>query len=84
MRRDDAEPQASRRRGVALRALVSGLGHLALGHAGRGIRLMLLSAAVIFLTMWRWDRIFGAFSTPFFDRWLASIFLILLLVGAVC
>ena len=83
MRREDAEPQASRRRGVALRALVPGLGHLVLGHAGRGIRLMLFSAAVVFLTMWRWERFVGAFSTPFLDRWLASIFLILLLVGAV-
>lgn len=44
---------------------------------------MLFSAAVVFLTMWRWDRFVGAFSTPFLDRWLASIFLILLLVGAV-
>ena len=44
---------------------------------------MLFSAAVIFLGVWRWDRVIDAFSTPFLDRWLASIFLILILVGAV-
>ena len=83
MRPDDADRRASRRRGVALRAFVPGLGHLALGRVGRGVRITLFTAAVIVLMAWRWDRFFGAFSTPFFDRWLASIFLILLLVGAV-
>lgn len=83
MRPDDAERRASRRRAVALRAFVPGLGHLALGRVGRGVRITLFTAAVIVLMACRWDRFFGAFSTPFFDRWLASIFLILLLVGAV-
>lgn len=83
MRPDDAERRASRRRGVVLRAFVPGLGHLALGRVGRGVRITLFTAAVIVLMAWRWDRFSGAFSTPFFDRWLASIFLILLLVGAV-
>ncbi len=83
MRPDDAERRASRRRGVVLRAFVPGLGHLVLGRVGRGVRITLFTAAVIVLMAWRWDRFSGAFSTPFFDRWLASIFLILLLVGAV-
>jgi hypothetical protein len=44
---------------------------------------MFFSLAAIFLMAWRWERFAGAFSTPFLDRWLASIFLILILVGAV-
>ncbi|MEJ2312640.1 MAG: ABC transporter permease [Gemmatimonadales bacterium] len=83
MRRDDTEPRHSRLGSLGLRALVPGLGHLALGRTGRGIRLMLFSAAAIFLMVWRWDRFADAFSAPFLDRWLASVFLILVLVGAV-
>jgi peptide/nickel transport system permease protein len=78
MSREEAELRAVRNR-----ALLPGLGHLALGRVGRGVRLMLVAAAVIFVMIWRWDRFIGAFSTPFIDRWLASIFLFLLLVGAV-
>ncbi len=66
MRRENAEPRRSPHR---LRALIPGLGHLALGHTGRGVRLMLFSVATIFLVVWRWDRFIGAFSTPFLDRW---------------
>ena len=80
MRRENAEPRRSPHR---LRALIPGLGHLALGHTGRGVRLMLFSVATIFLVVWRWDRFIGAFSTPFLDRWLASIFLILMLAGVI-
>jgi len=56
---------------------------MSLGRWGRGIRLTLFALAVVLLMAWRWDRFFGAFSTPFIDRWVASIFLILLLAGAV-
>ncbi len=77
MRPDDAD------RRVRNRAWLPGLGHMSLGRWGRGIRLTLFSLAVVLLMAWRWDRFFGAFSTPFFDRWVASVFLILLLAGAV-
>jgi len=77
MRPDDAE------RRVRNRAWLPGLGHMSLGRWGRGIRLTLFTLAVVLLMAWRWDRFFGAFSTPFFDRWVASVFLILLLAGAV-
>ena len=77
MRPDDAD------RRVRNRAWLPGLGHMSLGRWGRGIRLTLFALAVVLLMAWRWDRFFGAFSTPFFDRWVASVFLILLLAGAV-
>lgn len=76
MRPDDAD------RRVRNRAWVPGLGHMSLGRWGRGIRLTVFSLVVVLLMAWRWDRFFGAFSTPFVDRWVASIFLILLLAGA--
>jgi peptide/nickel transport system permease protein len=77
MRPDDAE------RLVRSRAWMPGPGHMGLGQWGRGIRLMLLTLMVVLLMVWRWDRFLGAFSTPFLDRWVASLFLILLLAGAV-
>ena len=61
------------------RAWIPGLGHLILGRPGRGIRLILFTLGVVLLMAWRWDPFFGAFSTPFLDRWVASIFLILML-----
>jgi peptide/nickel transport system permease protein len=77
MRPDDAERQARNR------AWLPGLGHMSLGRRGRGIRITSFTLIVVLLMAWRWDLFFGAFSTPFLDRWVASIFLILLLVGAV-
>ena len=77
MRPDDAD------RRVRNRAWLPGLGHLSLGRWPRGVRLVLFTLVVVLLMAWRWDRFFGAFSTPFLDRWAASIFLILLLTGAV-
>ena len=76
MRPDDAD------RRIRNRAWVPGLGHMSLGRWGRGIRLTVFSLVVVLLMAWRRDRFFGAFSTPFVDRWVASIFLILLLAGA--
>jgi peptide/nickel transport system permease protein len=78
MHREDADLA-----GIRGRALVPGLGHLALGRVGRGLRIMLFAMTVIFVMVWRRELFIGAFSTPFFGRWLASIFLILLLLGAV-
>ena len=69
--------------GIRSQAFVPGLGHFALGQVGRGMRIMLFAVSVVCVMIWRWDRFVGAFSTPFFDRWVASVFLILLLAGAV-
>ena len=77
MRPDDAD------RRVRNRSWMPGLGHMSLGRWGRGVRLTLFALVVVLLMAWRWDRFFGAFSTPFIDRWIASVFLILLLAGAV-
>jgi len=77
MRPDDAD------RRVRFRAWFPGLGHMSLGRWERGIRLAVFGLVVVLLMAWRWDRFAGAFSTPFVDRWVASIFLILLLAGAV-
>ena len=78
MARENAEIE-----GVHGLAFVPGAAHLRLGLMGRGLRLMLLAVAVVFVMVWRWDRFVGAFSTPHVDRWLASVFLVLLLVGVV-
>lgn len=77
MRPDDAE------RAVRLWAWLPGLGHMRLGSPGRGIRLSLFALALVLLMAWRWERFTRAFATPFLDRWVASIFLILLLAGTV-
>jgi peptide/nickel transport system permease protein len=77
MRQAEADRQARNR------AWIPGLGHLILGRWDRGIRLILFTLGVVLLMAWQWDRFVGAFSTPFLDRWVASIFLILLLPGAV-
>ncbi len=60
---------------------VPGYAHFRIGLVGRGVRIQLLFATVLFVIVWRWDRVLGAFSTPHFDRWLASAFLVLLLGG---
>ena len=62
---------------------VPGIAHLRVGQVGRGVRIVLCLLAVVFTMALRWDRFVGAFSTPHFDRWLASVFLLLLLVGIV-
>lgn len=77
MRPDDADGP------VRNRSWIPGLGHMSLGRWGRGIRITVFSLVVVLLMAWRWDRFLGAFSTPFLDRWVASLFLILLLAGAV-
>jgi peptide/nickel transport system permease protein len=61
--------------------LVPGVAHLRLGQVGRGVRIVLTLSTAVFVITWRWERFVGAFSTPHFDRWLASSFLVLLLVG---
>jgi len=52
-----------------------------LGERTLGARLLLYTAALVALLVWRWELVFGAFSSPFWDRWLASLTLIALLVG---
>jgi peptide/nickel transport system permease protein len=68
---------------IRRRAWVPGLAHLALGHRSRGVHLMVYTALVAFITVWRWDRVSGAFSTSSTDRWVASLFLFGSLAGSV-
>jgi len=76
MRPDAAE------RAVRLRAWLPGLGHMSLGRRRRGVRLALFTLAVVLLMAWRWERFVGAFATSLIDRWVASVFLVMLLAGA--
>ena len=69
--------------GIAGWAFVPGYAHFRLGLVGRGVRILLSAVAVVFVMAWRWDRFVGALSTPHVDRWIASVFLVLLLVGVV-
>jgi peptide/nickel transport system permease protein len=69
--------------GVRSVAFLPGYAHLRLGRVGRGARIMLFAVSVVFVMVWRWDEFVGAFSTPHLDRWLASIFLGLLLAGVI-
>jgi len=74
----NAEPDATQ---IGDLGLLPGVAHMRVGHVGRGVRIILTLLAVVFVMAWRWDRFIGAFSTPHFDRWLASVSLLLLLVG---
>jgi peptide/nickel transport system permease protein len=78
MPRGDAE-----REDIRSRSWLPGLGHLVLGRAGRGWRLMGITTLTLLVIAWRWGQVFGAFSTPFIDRWLASIFLLLVVPVAI-
>lgn len=75
--------QATADQRARTRAWIPGWGHLVLGLWERGFRLILFTLAVLLLMAWRRDPFVGAFSTPFLDRWVASMFLICLLAGAV-
>jgi peptide/nickel transport system permease protein len=44
---------------------------------------MAYALALVSLLVWRWDLVLGAFSSPFWDRWLASLTLIGSLVALV-
>ena len=63
---------------AGLRALawIPGMGQLLQGKRGRGVRQMTYALALVSLLVWRWDLVIGAFSSPFWDRWLASLTLI--------
>ena len=70
-------------RSILRRAWIPGLGHWTLEHRGRGTRLLLFTLVTLTVLLWRWNLFVGGFFTPFWDRRLASLSLIALLVGAV-
>ena len=74
----------SRARAAPWLALVPGLGHLALGRRSKGAHLLTVTAAAVFILIWRMERVAAAFSSRAIDQWIASLFLIgsLLLVVA--
>jgi peptide/nickel transport system permease protein len=59
------------------------MGHMALNRKSRGFHLLGYFLLVAFIISWRWELVIGAFSTPAVDRWLASLFLFLSLIGIV-
>jgi peptide/nickel transport system permease protein len=65
------------------RSWVPGMGHMALNRKSRGFHLLGYFLLVAFIISWRWELVIGAFSTPAVDRWLASLFLFLSLIGIV-
>ncbi len=71
------------RNSAAWLAFVPGLGHLALGRRGKGVRLLTLAAAAACVLVWRSDRVAAAFTSRALDQWVASLFLLGSLVFAV-
>jgi len=65
------------------KAWIPGMGHMSLNRKSRGYHLLGYALLVTFIIGWRWDRVVGAFSTSALDRWAASLFLFLSLLGAV-
>lgn len=76
-------PEKSDSGRIRLWAWVPGLGQFAQGQRARGARLLFYAVALMVLLVWRWDLVIGAFSSPFWDRWLASLTLIATLIGLV-
>jgi peptide/nickel transport system permease protein len=63
-------------------AIIPGLGHLALGKTAKGIHLIAFTSGIIFLMIWRADRIAQTFSSGAVDEWVAVVFLIGSLLAA--
>lgn len=57
-------------------AFIPGLGHLALGRRFKGAHLLTVTAAGVFLLIWRAERVAAAFSSRAIDQWIASLVLI--------
>jgi len=68
---------------ILWKAWVPGIGHMALNRKSRGFHMLGYFLLVAFIISWRWELVIGAFSTPAVDRWLASLFLFLSLIGTV-
>ncbi len=62
--------------------LVPGLGHLLLGRRRRGLQLLVCALAVLVVLVWRWERFMHAFTTKAIDQWVAALFLVASLAGA--
>ncbi|MGD8727250.1 MAG: ABC transporter permease, partial [Gemmatimonadales bacterium] len=69
--------------GIGFLGWVPGVAHLRVGRVARGTWLFVCVFACVWLMAWRWERFSGAFSTPHADRWLASAFLVVLVIGLV-
>ena len=55
-------------------SLVPGLGHLAIGARGRGVRLLVFTMAMLVVLACRWKPLMETFATPHVDRWFAALF----------
>ncbi len=56
-------------------ARVPGIGHWALGRRWRGVNLLVFTFGILFVLVWRWDRVSVAFASRAIDHWLAVVFL---------
>lgn len=68
---------------AVLWALVPGAGHLVLGRRRRGLHLLAYTLAVVSVLVWRWERVVHTLSTRAVDQWVAAVFLVASLAGAV-
>ena len=64
-------------------ALVPGTGHLVLGRRQRGVHLLGYTLIVLGALVWRRERFVAAFTTTALDQWVAALFLVASLIGAV-
>ena len=80
----DAETKRRAAAGTILgRAWIPGMGHMALNRKNRGFHLLGSFLLVTFIISWRWELVIGGFSTQAIDRWVASLFLFLSLMGTI-
>ena len=68
---------------ILWKAWVPGMAHTALNRKTRGYHILAYFLLVAFIISWRWELVIGGFSTPAIDRWVASLFLFLSLIGTV-
>jgi peptide/nickel transport system permease protein len=63
-------------------ALLPGAGHLLLGRRQRGANLLAYTLIALGVLGWRWDRFLHAFTSTAVDQWVAALFLVASLAGA--
>jgi len=63
-------------------AIIPGLGHLALGRRAKGTHLLACTTGILFVMIWRADRVAHALSSRAFDESVAVLFLIGSLLAA--
>ena len=75
--------RSSERPIALLLSVLPGVGHILLGRTIRGVQLLLFASAMGLVLFWRWDRFVEAFATPDVGGWIASVFIVISLIGSV-